>query len=95
MFAEMIFGIRYVVLALLGLLLGVVFRFVDTFGAAHGAKWIIMQRAYSPCWRALGLAAAVKSLVTPLPQNWAIPLAGLGFGFYFVFLVPMLTSRSA
>jgi hypothetical protein len=89
--AERIFGIPWVVLALLALAVAVVFVVVDTSAGTNGLRWLATRWLHSLCWLLLGLAALAMARVTPLPAGWAVPLAAGGGVAYLVFLLATLT----
>lgn len=95
LFAETLLGVPWAVLAFLAFGLSVVFLFVDTAGAARGSRRLVMRWFHPVSWLLFGAAALARCKATPLPDEWAVPLAGAGGLVFAVFIVTTVTSRSA
>ena len=87
LFSETIFGIPWVVVALIALAVAIAFVVIDTGAGADGWRWIVLRWFHPLCWLFLASAAAAKSKATALPVDWATPLAAAGGLFYLGFII--------
>ncbi len=83
---ERIFGIPWVILALLGALLALIYAFIPVEGAADGTRWLRLRWGHTVAWALLGLAAFIRAKVTSVPIEVAAPVAALG-GLVYVALM--------
>lgn len=90
LFAETIWGIPWTVLARVAFLVMTIYLVLDTSHGTTGATWIILRWFHSLCWLLLGLAAVAMARITPLPVDWARPLAMAGGATYLVFIATSL-----
>lgn len=88
--AERIWGIPWSVLALAALGIMIAYLVIDTSHGATGPSWIILRWFHSLCWLLLALAALAMAHITPLPGEWAKPLAVAGGVTYAIFMVTSL-----
>lgn len=91
MFSETIFGIPWTVVSALALAVCVVYLFIDTGSSAEGLRWFILRWFHPLCWLFLSSAALAKAKVTPIPADWAGPLAVIGGILYAVFAILWFT----
>lgn len=92
--AERIFGVPWTVLALVALAAAVLFLVVDLSAGATGLRWVVVRWFHSLCWLLLMLAALAMAGITPLPAEWAGPIAGTGGVVYLAFLGFALAGRA-
>ena len=90
LFSETIFGIPWTVLAALALVVCGVYLFVDTGSSADGLRWFVFRWFHPLCWLFLSSAALARSRITPMPVDWAGPLAIAGGVLYAVFAIMWL-----
>ena len=90
--AEKIWGIPWSALALVALGVMAVYLVLDTSQGATGISWFILRWFHSLCWLLLALAAFSMARVTPMPADWARPLAIAGGLTYAVFMVTSFLS---
>lgn len=81
-----ILGIPWIVVALAALALALLFAFVGPSGDVHTLRGIVVRFGHSACWLLLAAAALAMAQVTPLPLQWARPLATCGGLAYLAFL---------
>lgn len=93
LFAERILGVPWTALMLGALAVALVFVFVDTSAGTTGLRLVAARWLHPLCWLLLALAALAMARITPLPANWAGPLAALGGAAYAGFLVAMFIGR--
>jgi peptidoglycan/LPS O-acetylase OafA/YrhL len=84
--AERLWGIPWTVLATVALAVMAVYLVLDTSHNATGFSWFVMRWFHSLCWLLLALAALAKAKVTPIPVDWASPIAIAGGITYAVFM---------
>jgi hypothetical protein len=92
--AERIYGIPWIVLALVALAVAVVFAVVDLSAGATGLRYVVVRYFHSLVWLLLAIAALAVSRVTPLPAEWAGLIGAAGGVAYIVFLGFTLTGKS-
>jgi hypothetical protein len=92
--AEKLWGIPWSVLALIALGVMVVYLVLDTSHGATGVSWFIMRWFHSLCWLLLALAALAMAKITPLPPEWAGPMAVAAGLTYAVFMLTSLFAGS-
>lgn len=85
--AEKIWGIPWSALALVALGVMAVYLVLDTTQGTTGLNWSILRWFHSLCWLLLALAAITMARITPLPVDWARPLAVAGGLAYAVFFI--------
>lgn len=93
--AERIWGIPWSVLTLLALAVMAVYLVLDTSNGSTGITWFVTRWFHSLCWLLLALAAITMTRLTPLPPNWAGPLAVAGGATYAIFMTTSLLSGRA
>lgn len=91
--SETIFGIPWLVLAGVALIVAIAYVVFDTSMGSTGLRWVILRWFHPLCWVLLTLAAIAKAKVMPLPEPWAGPIAAAGGVAYLVFAIVWLTSR--
>jgi hypothetical protein len=84
-FSETIFGVPWLVLAALALVVAGVYVAIDTGAGADGLGWFVLRWFHPLCWLFLASAALARAKVTPLPVEWAGTLGAIGAGLYLVF----------
>ena len=90
--AEKIWGIPWSLLALMALGVMAVYLVLDTSHGATGLAWFVLRWFHSLCWLLLALAALAMAKVSPIPAQWASPLAVAGGLTYAVFMGTNLMS---
>ncbi len=90
--AERIWGIPWSALAVVALAIMAIYLVLDTSHGATGAAWVILRWFHSLCWLLLALAALAMTKATPIPADWARPIAISGGLVYGVFLVTSLAA---
>lgn len=91
LFSETIFGIPWVIVAALALVVSVVYLFVDTGANAEGLRWVVLRWFHPLCWLFLSSAALARAKITPIPVDWAGGLAVIGGVLYAVFAILWFT----
>jgi peptidoglycan/LPS O-acetylase OafA/YrhL len=91
LFSETIFGIPWIALATIALVIAVVYVVIDTGASADGLRWIVLRWFHPLCWLFLASAALARSKVTPLPVDWAGALGAIGGLLYLVFAIIWVT----
>lgn len=89
---ERIWGIPWSVLALVALAIMAIYLLLDASHGATGVTWIIVRWFHSLCWLLLALGALAMTKITPIPMDWARPLAISGGVVYGVFLATSLAT---
>lgn len=90
--AERLWGIPWSVLALIAVIVMAVYLVLDTSHGASGLSWFVLRWFHSVCWLFLALAALAMAKLTPIPSDWATPLAIAGGVTYAVFMATSLMS---
>lgn len=87
LFSETIFGVPWVALAALALIVGVVYAVIDTGSGAEGLRWFVLRWFHPLCWFFLSSAALARAKVTPIPADWAAALGAIGGVLYLIFAI--------
>jgi hypothetical protein len=87
LFSETIFGIPWIVLAAIALVVAVAYVVIDTAAGASGLRWIALRWFHPLCWLFLATAALARSKATPLPADWAGAMGATGGLFYLAFAI--------
>lgn len=95
LFTEKIWGVPWSVLAAAALVIAVIYVIIDTGGGATGIRWIVQRWFHPLCWVLLATAALSRTKLTPLPPEWAVPIAAAGGVAYAVFIVTWMTRGQA
>lgn len=94
LFAERLFGVPWIVLAAIALIVAVVYLFMQTTGTATGWRWVMLRWGHSLCWLLLAAAALAKAGLG-VPGAMAVPLGIAGGVVYAAFIATMLTQPPA
>ena len=92
-FAERIYGVPWLALALAAAAIAVFYGFVPTSAAATGLRWFVLRWCHTIAWIFLGLAALARSKVTGAPVEFAAPLAATGGLIYVVLMLTTLAGE--
>ena len=95
LFAERIYGIPWLALAIAAVGVAVFYAFVPVAGVEEGARWMILRWGHSIAWVFLAAAAAIRAKVTTMPVEFTAPVAATGGLIYVVLMVVTLTSGAA
>lgn len=90
--SETIFGIPWLVLACVALIVAAAYVVFDTSMGNSGLRWVVLRWFHPLCWVLLTLAAIGKAKITPLPETWAGPIAAAGGVTYLIFAIVWLSS---
>jgi hypothetical protein len=90
--AERLWGIPWSILTLVALGVMVVYLMLDTSHGATGVSWFVLRWFHSLCWLLLALAALAMAKVSPIPSEWATPVALAGGVTYAIFMATSLMS---
>jgi hypothetical protein len=85
LFTATIFGVPWIALAAGALIVAIAYVFIDTSLGSSGPRWVVLRWFHPLCWVLLSAAALAKARLTPLPEDWAAPIAALGGVAYLVF----------
>ena len=94
LFAERIYGIPWLVLAIAAVGVAVFYAFVPVAGAEEGARWIILRWGHTTAWIFLAAAAVARAKVSAAPIEFTAPLAATGGLVYVVLMLTTLTSAA-
>jgi hypothetical protein len=94
LFAERIYGIPWLVLAIAAVGVAVFYAFVPVAGVEEGARWIILRWGHTTAWIFLAAAAVARAKVTPAPIEFTAPLAATGGLIYVALMLTTLTSAA-
>lgn len=86
LFAHKIWGIPWLVLAALALVVAVVYLAWDLSGDKTGWQWFVARWFHALCWLLLALAALARTRLTPIPAHAAGPLAMAGGLVYLAYI---------
>jgi hypothetical protein len=87
LFAERIYGVPWLALAVGAAAIAVVYLFVPVAGGAVGLQWFVLRWFHTIAWIFLALAALVRAKVSDAPVEWVAPLAATGGLIYVVFMI--------
>jgi hypothetical protein len=87
MFEEKLFGVPWSLLALAAGVVAAVYLLWDLTAMATGWRWWVLRWAHGACWVLLAAAALARTRLTPLPVDWAGPLAIAGGLTYVGFIL--------
>ena len=91
LFSETIFGIPWIALAVIAIVIAIVYVVIDTGVGTEGLRWFVLRWFHPLCWLVLASAALARSKVTPLPVDWAGPLGAIGGLVYLMFAIVWVT----
>ena len=90
LFAERLFGVPAVLLALVALIIAVVFAVYSPVNGATGWRFVVLRWFHLLCWLLPASAATIRARVTPFPAELAGPLALAGGAVYAVYIVTLM-----
>jgi peptidoglycan/LPS O-acetylase OafA/YrhL len=94
LFAERIYGIPWVALAVVAVLLALAYAVVPGGVDADGWRWIVLRWFHTVAWVFFALAAIARAKVTPAPIEVAAPLAATGGLAYVVLMLAVTAGQS-
>jgi peptidoglycan/LPS O-acetylase OafA/YrhL len=86
-FAERIYGVPWLVLALVAVGIAVSYAFVPLAAGETGVRWFVLRWFHTIAWIFLGLSALARSKTTPVPMEAAAPLGATGGLIYVVLML--------
>ena len=87
LFAERIYGVPWLALAVGAAVIAVVYLFVPVAGPAAGLQWFVLRWFHTIAWVFLGLSALVRARVSDAPVECVAPLAATGGLIYVVLMI--------
>lgn len=93
-FAERIFGIPWLALAVAAVLIAVAYAVLPAAADADGARWIVLRWFHTIAWVLLALAALVRSKIVDVPVEAGAVLAATGGLAYVVLMLTTLSGQS-
>jgi peptidoglycan/LPS O-acetylase OafA/YrhL len=85
--AERIYGVPWLLLALVAAAIAVSYAFVPLAAGETGVRWFVLRWFHTIAWIFLGLSALVRSKVTGIPVEGAAPLGATGGLIYVVLML--------